>query len=246
MNYLRVILYALLLAAFVFFSLQNWRSREQLLQLYYDVSTQQKEVQSHFKIDELLAELETIPYTQLEEEYQDYTKSNTKKYKSLLQDKQYVQLQREDFFTFIVDDIRINELLAKDKYYKDCLFDKDKTYNWLIHPKLLHKLLELCQALEREGYDSRAFTVVNGHRHPQYNENVGGASKSRHLQGEAIDISIGDIDGDGRYSESRDKGIVLDLLEHEIIQSEGGIGRYPGSRSVHFDVRGYKARWDKQ
>jgi hypothetical protein len=37
---------------------------------------------------------------------------------------------------------------------------------------------------------------------------------------------------------------VLDLLEKEIIKSSGGIGRYPGTRAVHFDVRGYKARWD--
>ncbi len=246
MNISRLIVYLLLFLVFMSFILNNWRTRERFFQFYFDITTQQQEVQRHSSIDKILSEFESLPYAQLEADYQEATKSNTKKYKSLLENKYYYQLHRKDFFKFIVDDIRIYELLAKDDYYKACLFDEDKTYNWLIHPKLLYKLLELCHALEEKGYDSKAFTVVNGHRHPQYNERVGGASKSRHLQGEAIDISVGDIDGDGRYSESKDKGIVLDLLEKEIIRSEGGIGRYPGSRSVHFDVRGYKARWDKQ
>jgi len=41
------------------------------------------------------------------------------------------------------------------------------------------------------------------------------------------------------------KKIILDILENKVIGDQGGIGRYPGTMSVHFDVRGFKARWDK-
>jgi len=62
-------------------------------------------------------------------------------------------------------------------------------------------------------------------------------------EGEAVDIKIGDINQDG-FANQEDKTIVLDLLEKQIIKNTGGIGRYPGTLSVHYDVRGYRARWD--
>jgi len=161
----------------------------------------------------------------------------------MLIDKKYYQLTRDDFFRFIVDDIRINQLLPKDKYYKECLSDKSKTYNWLMDEKLLKKLLELQTVLEKNGYNKRGFSITNGYRHPKENERVGGANLSRHIKGEAIDIRINDIDKNGKF-EQKDKKIVLDLLEKEVIKSEGGIGKYPGTRAVHFDVRGHRARWD--
>jgi len=33
------------------------------------------------------------------------------------------------------------------------------------------------------------------------------------------------------------------LLDKKIIRNEGGVGLYPNSSSVHFDVRGRRARW---
>ena len=64
------------------------------------------------------------------------------------------------------------------------------------------------------------------------------------IVGEALDLRINDINDDGRRTQA-DKQIVLDLLEQHIIKDKGGIGKYPGTMSVHFDVRGYKARWDR-
>ena len=97
----------------------------------------------------------------------------------MLIDKTYYQLSRNDFFRYIVDDIRINEFLPQDKYYKDCLSDKTKTYYWLMDKKLLEKLLALQNLLEEKGYNKRGFSITNGHRHPKDNERVGGAKLSR-------------------------------------------------------------------
>lgn len=54
---------------------------------------------------------------------------------------------------------------------------------------------------------------------------------------------IKDVNQDGQYTDD-DKQLVIDLLERKIIKNQGGIGKYPGTRVVHMDVRGYKARWD--
>jgi len=48
---------------------------------------------------------------------------------------------------------------------------------------------------------------------------------------------------DGK-STKEDKDIVLDTLEKKVIKNEGGLGSYPGTQSVHYDVRGVRARWD--
>ena len=99
------------------------------------------------------------------------------------------------------------------------------------------------QILKDKGHNPYAFRIRNGFRHPAYNKLVSGANKSRHIAGEAIDLHIKDINRDGKYTE-KDKAIVIDILEKQVIRGEGGIGKYPGTRAVHFDVRGYRARWD--
>jgi len=231
------------LALCLVIALQNWKVREVVLMEIADFKSPPKSVKTIKEIDAKMAVLEQKAFSKLDEGYLDYSKSLDKKYLSLLKGKSYFVLDRDDLFKTIVNDIRIKDLLSKDKYYKACLFDKNNSYYWLMDKKLLHKILLLQEALEKKGHNPNGFKVVNGHRHPLYNEKVGGASKSRHIKGEAIDIHIKDIDGNGYY-EAKDKQIVLDLLEKEIIKSEGGIGKYPGTRAVHFDVRGYRARWD--
>ena len=113
----------------------------------------------------------------------------------------------------------------------------------IFNEKIFYKTLELQDELEKLGYDPHGFTIVNGHRHPAYNERIGGASLSRHMKGEAVDITVDDVNMDG-YANKADKDIILDLLERKIIGNEGGIGLYPGSGNVHYDVRGTRARWD--
>ncbi len=244
---LKFLLFLLLIGilSFVAVALNYWRAKDYLLEWQYDLIHTPKKITSKSAIDKILNEFETIKFKELDEDYLKYTKSSQSKYKKLLEDKQYYKLKQADFYKYIVNDFRIKELLPKDRYYKECLFDKEKTFYWLIDNRLLYKLLELQEVLEAEGYDREAFTIRNGHRPPSYNEKVGGASLSQHMQGKAIDLSIGDIDKNGK-SEDKDKQIVLDLLDKKIIRSLGGIGKYPGTKAVHFDVRGYRARWDRQ
>ena len=224
---------------------RHWKIQEQFYLIYYYLTQSTEKVDSKTELREVLNSYEQIEFKDLSKEYKEYTKSNNPKYASLLSNKKYLVLRRKDFFKQLLGPFRIRDFIAKDKYYKSCIRDGSADYYWLISEKLILKLHELRDALEREGYNPNGFSITNGHRHPSYNENVGGASKSRHIQGEAIDLHIGDINNSGKY-EKEDKEIVLGLLDEEIIGATGGIGRYPGTRAVHFDVRGYRARWDKQ
>jgi uncharacterized protein YcbK (DUF882 family) len=69
-----------------------------------------------------------------------------------------------------------------------------------------------------------------------YNSQIGGASDSRHVQADAINISRQVVDGFGRswfLSACRQVGFGGRV---------GGLGLYPGG-SVHLDARGYPANW---
>lgn len=103
--------------------------------------------------------------------------------------------------------------------------------------------MALQDALTKKGWDRNGFMIASGHRTPSYNEIVKGARKSQHIKGKAVDISIGDINNDGDKN-AEDKKIVLDLLDKHIIKNSGGLGLYPGTQAVHFDVRGRRARWN--
>ena len=183
----------------------------------------------------------------MEKEYLATTKYNIKKYKDLAKGNSFLIVKGKDIFRFVVGGFRVKDFLPRDKAYFSNLYSlkNGKEIYWLIDRKLLYKLLELQDVLSEKGYNETEFTIVNGYRHPAYNEKVGGAKLSRHLKGQALDIQIGDINDDG-FANQDDKTIVLEILEKIVIKNQGGIGRYPETMSVHFDVRGYRARWDKQ
>ena len=73
-------------------------------------------------------------------------------------------------------------------------------------------------------------TVNSGYRCPVHNANVGGATASRHMEGDASDVMV--------------KGVppseVFAYLE-PIIGNRGGAHEY--NTFTHVDVRGHKARW---
>lgn len=76
----------------------------------------------------------------------------------------------------------------------------------------------------------------------------GAAGKSRHLEAEAIDFVVFDLNRDG-CSDSLDVNIAYNLLDKNIIRSGGGLGTYEHESSfidrqmIHIDCRGFKARW---
>tara|TARA_B100001287_G_scaffold7021_1_gene5387 strand:- start:9113 stop:9883 length:771 start_codon:yes stop_codon:yes gene_type:complete len=194
------------------------------------------------EINNLFNSLETVDYIDIDPLYLKKTGSDQSKFRHLRK-KTYYKIYRKDLNKRISGNVFIADLIpTKDVYYKACLFRNEPLY-WLINKKVVQKLIHLQNLLNENGYDPNGFKIKSGHRYPNYNKKIGGASLSRHVRGEAIDIVIEDIDKNGKYTK-RDKQIVLDLLENKIIKNNGGIGRYPGSRSLHFDVRGYRARWD--
>lgn len=244
------LLAALLLLAiggFCFFFNPYYWFLENHYEKIYDWKHPQLPVTTYKGIDSVLKNFEEVAYTKLDTGYLHYSKSEEKKYRSILEARRYYVVRGEDIFCFLTGKFRVKDFLVKDKfYYRNLrhLHDCEKQY-FLVDKKLLYALLDLQNELEKNGYDRNGFRINYAHRHPLLNVEVGGASVSYHIRGQAIDLVILDINKDGLATKD-DKKIVLDLLENKIIREKGGIGRYPWSMVVHFDVRGFKARWDRQ
>ncbi|NEP19601.1 MAG: peptidase M15A [Leptolyngbya sp. SIO4C1] len=77
----------------------------------------------------------------------------------------------------------------------------------------------------------RPFIITSWYRPPAVNRRVGGASRSRHIVGDAIDFYVSGLTGSQVYW-------ALDPWW------PGGLGRYRKyPRLSHIDARGYRARW---
>lgn len=111
----------------------------------------------------------------------------------------------------------------------------------------------LQERVAAQGHYPRFF-VISGRRYWLDNKLLqlfsGANRNSRHLQGDAIDIIVLDVNNDGA-ADSKDVDIVHGILDREIIGDQGGLGTYKGERGllnrqmVHFDLRGHRARWNR-
>ena len=111
------------------------------------------------------------------------------------------------------------------KYFKLDEFACPCCKKVMLHPKLLSKLVELRNILERP------VMVTSGYRCPKYNQEVGGVISSYHCIGLAADVTVKDID-------------LLVLLEICENLDFDGIGFYEKKGFLHLDVRPTKrARW---
>ncbi len=114
-------------------------------------------------------------------------------------------------------------------------------------------LQQLKETLKEKDYTPNFF-ILSGKRYVWdngwLNEYGNAAKNSKHLNGEAIDIVVLDVNKDGE-SNAEDVDIVFDILNEQIVKNEGGIGTYKkesnffSRQMVHFDCRGYWARWHK-
>ncbi|GAG02549.1 unnamed protein product [marine sediment metagenome] len=95
----------------------------------------------------------------------------------------------------------------------------------MLHPKLLAKLVELRNTLEKPVY------ITSGYRCPKYNHQIGGVLNSYHRIGLATDIKVKDIN-------------LITLLEVCENIDFAGIGLYEKKNFLHLDVRPTKrTRW---
>lgn len=92
---------------------------------------------------------------------------------------------------------------------------------------LLEKIRKRCG--EILGRDC-PLTINSGVRCPEHNANEGGASNSQHLYGLAADVATPEGMTDDEFA----------AVGEEC--GADGIGYYNGR--IHFDMRGYEARWD--
>ncbi len=85
----------------------------------------------------------------------------------------------------------------------------------------------------RHELGDKPLPVLSWYRTPAWNTKVGGASQSRHMQGDAVDFTVQTVTsfGAGRFDQACDR-----------VFANGGFGTYP-SGSRHVDSRGTRARW---
>ena len=101
--------------------------------------------------------------------------------------------------------------------------------------ELMPNLLELVENLQIiRDHIGKPIHVISGYRTPKYNRKIGGARKSQHMKAKAADIVIRGM------SPIEVRAIVLNLIKEKKIK-KGGVGLYKSF--VHYDVRGWNARW---
>jgi len=90
---------------------------------------------------------------------------------------------------------------------------------------------DLVRGLGRVGIDG--LSINSAFRSPTYNANVGGANKSQHINGNAIDIDISRLNPEQKTK----------VLEEAVRLGVRGVGIYPSGNSLHLDVRETPALW---
>ena len=99
---------------------------------------------------------------------------------------------------------------------------KDGSHLVKVDSKLVDKLQKLRDRL------GKPVIITSGYRTAAHNKKVGGAPKSQHLYGTAVDIKVNGM-------------TPKQILPHAEAVGFTGIGLYSGH--IHVDVRKNKARW---
>jgi len=102
--------------------------------------------------------------------------------------------------------------------------------------EIVLKLTELAEQLQiLRDHTQKPIRINSGYRSPEHNASIGGVRNSQHTQGTAADIVvIGQSPQETRE--------VIEKLIASGKMKEGGIGSYDSF--THYDIRGYRARWE--
>lgn len=118
------------------------------------------------------------------------------------------------------------------------------------NPKIKTKVQLIKESLIDAGYNPRWFTISEK-RNKIFNSLLANsAKKSHHLHGNAIDVYVIDIDGDGKFTQT-DLDIVKrhnNRVERRNPHLRGGFGTYTSKsiakHMIHFDTRGYSTSYN--
>ena len=108
----------------------------------------------------------------------------------------------------------------------------------IMDASILSNVVKLSSALQiiRECIDY-PIHITSAYRGLEYNRTIGSKDSSQHVLGKAADLQVKELIPIELYE------IIEALIELEYIP-EGGLGLY--NTFVHYDIRGYKARWDNR
>jgi len=109
--------------------------------------------------------------------------------------------------------------------------------NYNVPTDVLRNLIELAKNLQvLRDEVKKPIKITSGYRPAELNAKVGGATKSRHITGQAADLKI-----EG-YTPKQVAAIIEKLIAAGKMK-QGGLVIY--STWIHYDVRGTAARWTK-
>ena len=84
-------------------------------------------------------------------------------------------------------------------------------------------------------YIKEPLHINSAYRSPEHNAKIGGVKNSQHVKGKAADLTS------RSFTPKQLSKVIIKLINEGRIK-DGGVGLYNGF--VHYDIRGYKARWD--
>lgn len=87
------------------------------------------------------------------------------------------------------------------------------------------------------GYIGLPITITSSYRSLKHNRMIGSKDTSQHVKGNAADIQVKGLTPFEVYN-------IIEILIEDGVMSEGGLGLY--NTFVHYDIRGTKARWNKE
>jgi hypothetical protein len=172
---------------------------ERIEQALYDLNHTNTYVRNQKEIDQILSNFKVISFDQLPLSFKKRTKMDQAKYQAMVRTQKFYIIHKKDMYRRIVGDYRIKDLFSRDlAYHTTYYYDDNTVLYWGIDKRILYKVLQLQDLLSQNHYDRDALYISFGHRSPRLNELIGGAALSRHIAGEAADLTIGDINKDGK------------------------------------------------